>query len=436
MTVTIGRRELLAALGGAAAAWPLAARAQQSAMPVIGWLHSATPGGSASRAAAFRQGLNEAGFAEGRNIAIEYRAAENQIDRLPTLAAELVRRQVSVIAAGGSPASALAAKSATATIPIVFANSADPVQLGLVASLSRPGGNVTGVTTISTELEAKRLGLLRELVPSATSIAVLVNPRRPGVDAQLTQAQEAARALGLPLHILNASSEGDFDAAFLRLVQLRAGALAIASDALFTYRRDQIVAMTRRHSAPPVHHAARRRGSGVAALLANPAFANFDRQVNEVQEAAREASQQLLLLRASSEEDIDAAFAMAAERQTKGLLVAADPFMLSRRERLVALAARYAIPAIYEAREYATAGGLMSYGISLTNAYRQAGVYTGRILTGEKPSDLPVLQPTKFEFIVNLKTAKALGIKVSDNLLSLADEVGGCGLPVTTGAEP
>jgi putative tryptophan/tyrosine transport system substrate-binding protein len=329
MTVTIGRRELLAALGGAAAAWPLAARAQQSAMPVIGWLHSATPGGSASRAAAFRQGLNEAGFAEGRNIAIEYRAAENQIDRLPTLAAELVRRQVSVIAAGGSPASALAAKSATATIPIVFANSADPVQLGLVASLSRPGGNVTGVTTISTELEAKRLGLLRELVPSATSIAVLVNPRRPGVDAQLTQAQEAARALGLPLHILNASSEGDFDAAFLRLVQLRAGALAIASDALFTYRRDQIVAMTRRHS----------------------------------------------------------------------------------------------VPTIYENREFVSAGGLISYGAKALEVYRQGGTLVGRILKGEKPADLPVLRPTKFELIINLTTAKALGLTVPPGVLAIADEV-------------
>jgi putative tryptophan/tyrosine transport system substrate-binding protein len=321
------RREFITLLGGAAA-WPLAARAQQPTMPVIGFLSGRSPFESAAVVDTFRQGLSEAGYSE-RNVIIEYRWAEGRYDRLPALASELVSRGVAAIAAVGSTNSGQAAKAATATIPIVFISGADPVQEGLVASLSRPGGNVTGVVLLLPAMEGKRFGLLREIIPNAALIAV----------------------------------------------------------------------------------------------LANPAFANFGRQVNEVQEAAREASQQLLLLRASSEEDIDAAFAMAAERQTKGLLVAADPFMLSRRERLVALAARYAIPAIYEAREYATAGGLMSYGISLTNAYRQAGVYTGRILRGEKPSDLPVLQPTKFEFIVNLKTAKALGIKVSDNLLSLADEV-------------
>jgi len=216
MTVTVGRRELLVALGGAAAVWPLAARAQQPAMPVIGWLHSATPAGYAQMmTAAFRQGLSEGGYTEGRNVSIEYRWAENQIDRLPALAADLARHQVSVIAACGSPASALAAKSVTTSIPIIFENGGDPVQLGLVASLSRPGGNVTGATNFSAELVTKRLGLLRELVPSATSVAVLVNPTRPAVDAQLAQLQEAARALGLPLHILTASSEHDFDAMFL-----------------------------------------------------------------------------------------------------------------------------------------------------------------------------------------------------------------------------
>ena len=324
------RREFITLLGGAAAAWPLATRAQQQpAMPVIGFLSGRSPYELATVVRAFGQGLGETGYFESKNIIIEYRWAEGRYDRLPTLAAELVTHQVALIAAVGSPNSGQAAKAATATIPIVFISGVDPVQEGLVASLNRPGGNVTGVVPLLPAMEGKRFGLLREIIPNASLIAV----------------------------------------------------------------------------------------------LANPAFANFDRQVNEVQQAARGASQQLLLLRASTEEDIDAAFAMAAERGAKGLLVAADPFMLSRRERLVVLAARYAIPAIYEAREYATTGGLMSYGISLTNAYWQAGVYAGRILKGEKPGDLPVLQPTKFEFIINLKTAKALRLKVFDNLLSLADEV-------------
>jgi putative ABC transport system substrate-binding protein len=322
------RREFITLFGGAAAAWPLAARAQQGAMPVIGFLSGRSPFESAAVVDAFRHGLSEAGYSE-RNVIIEYRWAEGRYDRLPALASELVNRAVAVIAAVGSPNSGQAAKAATATIPIVFISGADPVQEGLVASLSRPGGNVTGVVPLLPAMEGKRFGLLRETIPNAALIAV----------------------------------------------------------------------------------------------LANPTFTNFDKQVNDVQEAARKALQQLLLLRASNEADIDAAFAMAAEQQAKGLLVAADPFMLSRRERLVALAARYAIPAIYEAREYATAGGLMSYGISLTNAYRQAGVYTGRILRGEKPSDLPVLQPTKFEFIINLKTAKALGLTIPPDVLSIADEV-------------
>jgi putative ABC transport system substrate-binding protein len=323
------RRAFITLLGGAAAAWPLVADAQQPAMPVIGWLHSGTPAGFADPTAAFLQGLNEAGFTEGRNVAIEYRWAENQIDRLPALAADLARRQVSVMAASGSPASALAAKGATTSIPIVFENAADPVQLGLVASLGRPGGNATGFTNVSSELAAKRLGLLRELVPSATSIAVLVNPTRPGVDAQSAQVQEAARTLGLPLHILHASSERDLDAAFLTLVQVRAGALVIAADALFNDRRDQIVALAR----------------------------------------------------------------------------------------------RYSVPAIYEFRQSVAAGGLISYGSSTLDAYRQAGILAGRILKGEKPADLPVMQPTKFELVINMKTAKALGIEIPISMQLLADEV-------------
>ena len=322
------RREFIGLLGGGAT-WPLTARAQQRPMPVIGWLHSATPAGYAQMmTAAFRQGLSEGGYTEGRNVSIEYRWAENQIERLPALAADLARHQVSVIAACGSPTSALAAKSVTTSIPIIFENGGDPVQLGLVASLSRPGGNVTGATNFSAELVTKRLGLLRELVPSATSVAVLVNRTRPGVDAQLAQVQEAARALGLPLHILKAGNQRDFDAVFLTLVELRAGALVIAADALFADRRDQIVDLAR----------------------------------------------------------------------------------------------RYSVPTIYEVREFVAAGGLMSYGTSLPDVYRHVGILAGRILKGEKPTDLPVTQPTKFELVINLKTAKELGLTIPAGVLAIADE--------------
>jgi putative tryptophan/tyrosine transport system substrate-binding protein len=331
MTIRIRRREFIATLGCSAAAWPLAARAQQPAMPAIGWVNSGTAAGYADRMATFRQGLNESGYSEGRNVAIEYRWAELQLGRLPALAVDLARRQVSVIAATGSPASALAAKSATTSIPIVFENGADPVQIGLVASLNRPGGNVTGVTNFSAELGAKRLGLLRELVPSATSIAILINPVRPGVDAQLAQVQEAARAIGLSLHILKASSERDFDTVFQNLVELKAGALVISTDALFTDT--------------------------------------------------------------------------------------------GRSDGIVALARRYSVPTIYEFRRSVVAGGLMSYGTSDLDAYRQCGILVGRILKGEKPADLPVLQPTKFELVINMKTAKALGLTVPPGVLAIADEV-------------
>ncbi len=324
------RREFIALLGGVAAAWPLGARAQQAPMPVIGWLSSGTRAtDDVFRLPRFRLGLNETGYTEGRNVAIEYRRAEDQIELLPALAADLARRQVSLILAAGRPDSALAAKSVTNSIPIVFNNAADPVQLGLVASLNRPGGNVTGITTVSAELEAKRLGLLRELVPSATSIAVLVNPIRPGVDAQLAQAQQGAQVLGLPLHILKASSEHDLDAAFMALVQLKAGALIITADGLFADRLDQIAALAR----------------------------------------------------------------------------------------------RYSVPATFQFREFAAAGGLMSYGPVFGGLYRQTGILAGRILRGEKPADLPVVQPTKFELVINMKTAKALGIEVPISMQLLADEV-------------
>jgi len=323
------RRTFITLLGGAAVAWPLAARAQQPAMPVIGFVHSAVPDAMAHLAVGFRQGLTEAGFVESRNVIVEYRWAENHIDRLPGLVADLVGRRVTVIAATGHPACALAAKAATATIPIVFTNAADPVKLGLVASLNRPGSNVTGVTNISSELGAKRLGLLRELMPLTTLIAVLLNPNNPSTESQLRQLQEASRGLGIKLHVVEATAESDFDAAFASIAAQRAGALLVGGDALFNSRRDQLVAMSMRH----------------------------------------------------------------------------------------------AVPAIYEFREFAAAGGLMSYGTSIVDVYRQVGVYVGRILKGATPADLPVIQPTKFDFVMNLRTAKALGLDVPLHLQQLADEV-------------
>lgn len=321
------RREFIAALGGAAAC-PLAARAQQP-MPVVGFLGSASPAAWAPYVIAFHRGLGEGGYVEGRNITIEYRWAEGDYARLPMLAADLVRRRVAAIVAIGGSASATAAKTLTTTIPIVFSSGGDPVKLGLVASLNRPGGNATGVNVLVGEMEGKRLGLLREVVLTAELIAVLLNPHSPIAEAELKDVQQAARTVRQQIHILNASSDQDLDAAFAGLVQLRAGAL----------------------------------------------------------------------------------------------LVGSDPFFNSRREQIVALAARHAIPAMYEQREFAVAGGLMSYGTNLAEGYRQVGIYTARILNGEKPGDLPVVRSIKFEFVINLKTAKALGIDVPPGLSARADEV-------------
>ena len=325
----IKRRDFIALLGGAAVAWPLEARAQQAAMPVIGYLSSASPDRDAGRLRAFRQGLSETGFIEGRNVAIEYRWADEQRDRLPALAADLVHQQVAVIAQAGHVLGVFAAKAATTTIPIVFVTGADPVGLGLVASLSRPGVNLTGVTTLGIELEPKRLELLHGLIPAARTVGALVNRMHPIAEAQSSELQAAARALGLKLQILDASTERDFDAVFARLVELQADGLVIATDGLF----------------------------------------------------------------------------------------------ISQSEHLARLAVRHAMPAIFQLRTFAAAGGLMSYGGDFAEMYRQSGVYVGRILKGEKPVDLPVQQVTRVELVLNLKTAKALGLEVPPALLARADEV-------------
>jgi putative ABC transport system substrate-binding protein len=323
------RRDFIIFLAGAMAAWPRAVRAQQKPMPVIGYLGSSLPNPNSPFVAAFRQGLSETGYVEGQNLAIEYRGAAGHYDRLPALAADLVGRKVDLIVASGGTPPARAAKSATSTIPIVFSMGDDPVGAGLVASLARPGGNLTGVSFLVVELMAKRLELLSELVPQARVIALLINPDNPQTVRVMRDVQEAARAKGVQLPILKAATESEIDAIFATLDQLQAGAL----------------------------------------------------------------------------------------------IVGADPFFYGRREQLVALAARYAVPTIYFAREFGASGGLISYGTSITAAYRQLGIYAGKILKGAKPADLPVQQPTTFELVINLKTAKALGLTVPQALLARADEV-------------
>ena len=323
------RREFIALVGGAAATWPLAARAQQASMPVIGFLASGLPDDQVNLVAATRQGLKEAGYIEGQNVTIEYRWAEGRYDRLPGLAAELVSLKVAVIIAAGGSDPGRAAKAATSTIPIVFITAADPVKTGLVASLNRPEGNVTGISMIGATLEAKRLELLHEVVPKASTIGVLINPKYPAAKIQAQEVQEATARLGVQLVLLNASTEQEVDAAFAAFVQQKAGAL----------------------------------------------------------------------------------------------LACNDPFFGSYREKLAELALRHALPAMSFRREFAEVGGLLSYGAHFGDGYRQAGAYAGRILKGAKTTDLPVIQPTKFELVINLKTAKSLGLAISESFLLRADEI-------------
>src|SRR6516162_6789868 len=375
------RREFISLLGGAAAAWPLAARAQQPAMPVIGYFNSATPEAFSGYLSAFRQGLKESGYVESENVAIEYRWAQNQPERLPELAADLVRRQVKVIAAQGAPAS-IAACRATATIPIVFGVPEDPVRLGLVASLAHPGGNATGVNFFSAELAAKRLDFLRQLVPSVNRVAVLLNPAEPTIAAaNLRDAEAAASAMAVQFRVFNASTIAEIDTAFAALAGERPDALLISS------------------------------GLDAADRL------------RELGEAACTLGKQLHVINASTATEIDAAFAAFAQRRPDALIVVTDAFTLARRYQLAALANRYALPTIYSAREHVLAGGLMSYSTSLIDAYYQKGIYTGQILKGAKPADLPVAQPTRLELVINLATAKAIGLEIPPMLLARADEV-------------
>jgi len=325
----VKRREFITLLGGAAVAWPLTARAQQPAMPVIGWLDSGSPAGMTANLAAFDKGLGEAGYIEGQNVTIEFRWAHGKYDQLPAMAAELVRRPVAVIAATRGPAPTRAAKAATSMIPIVFQTGTDPVKDGLVASLNRPGANVTGASRLSTDLIPKRLGLMAEIVPKMTAIAMLVNPTSPQTEAQMQEMQEPVRSLGLRLFIVKASTEGELKTAFASVAQSGAGALMITNEQLF----------------------------------------------------------------------------------------------IARREQIVALALQFAVPVIFGERESVVAGGLMSYAASFTDSFRQVGLYVGRILKGAKPADLPVQQPIKFELVINLKTAKALGLTVPATLLTSADEL-------------
>ena len=331
MIAAMKRRDFITLLGGTAVAWPLAARAQQTAMPVIGFLNSGSPGERTHLVAAFHQGLGETAYVDGRNVSIEYCWAQGRYDRLPALADELVRQQAAVITATGDTVSPRAAKAATTTIPIIFVMGGDPVAAGLVPSFNRPGGNITGISLVASalaELVAKQLELLHELAPKAVVVGILLNPR-PSSEVDLSQLQSVARSKGL----------------------------------------------------------------------------------------------ELVVLRANTDRDIEAAFAALVQKHAEALLIEPDVFFLDRREQLVALAARHAIPAVYSRREYAAIGGLMSYGTSLADAYRDAGIYVGRVLKGEKPADLPVLQPTKFELVINLKVAKALGLKVPLTLQVAADEV-------------
>ena len=524
------RREFITLIGGAAAAWPVAARAQQAAMPVIGFLAGQSREGRAYLTAALKRGLSETGYFEGQNASIEYRWAENQYDRLPEMAAELVNRKVAVIVAGPVPA-ALAAKAATADIPIVFAIGGDPVKSGLVASLNRPDGNVTGVSFFTTTLEPKRLELLQEVAPNVTVIAVLLNPKSLDYENQVRDVQAAARSIGQQIVVLNASSERDIEIAFATVVQQRVGAILVGSDPFFTDRRSQLVALAappllRDGGAPflrdlpfvvdvgrnvridyrwgasnsdpdrmrkdaaellalapdvvlattaPIVVALQQVsrtvpiafatvidpvGAGVVASLSRPGgnatgFITFEYGISAkwlellkeispgvkrvavlreptvagigqfagVQTAAPSFGVELQPIDVSDAGEIERALADFARATNAGLIVPLSTSSIAHRERIVALAARHRLPAIYPSRRDAAVGGLISYGPDVLDQYRRAAAYVDRILKGEKPADLPVQAPTKYELVINLKTAKALGFEIPPSLLARADEV-------------
>jgi putative tryptophan/tyrosine transport system substrate-binding protein len=474
------RRGFITLIGGATV-WPLGARAQQRAVPVIGYLRASSSETIERSPTAFRKGLSETGFVEGRNVAFEYRAADNDYRRLPELAADLVRRRVAVIYASGGTVSARAAKAETTTIPIVFSIGDDPVALGLVASLNRPGGNVTGVAFLSTELGPKRLGLLKELVPGAARYAALVNPNAPATEAMTADLRAAAAAIGKEIEFFTASNIREIDAAFADLVRSGANALVVGGSSLFPDRSVQLATLAAHHRLPAIYYERRTvevgglmsyganildaiRQAGVYAgrilkgekpadlpvsqavkfefvinlqtartlgLTVPPGLLSIhptdpvtgEAETRELQAAGRILGVRLVVLHASTERDLESVFATLVQMRAGGLVISTNTFFTSRSERLAALALRHAVPSIQSFHEFAAAGGLMSYGRSFTELYRVAGVYTGRILKGEKPADLPVQQSTKVELTINLKTAKALGLTVPLSLRARADEV-------------
>jgi putative ABC transport system substrate-binding protein len=441
----LGRREFITLVCGTAA-WPIAALAQRP--PVVGFLNGVSFDGpfAARQAVDIRQGLRAAGYVEGQNLTIEYRSAEGRYDRLPALAADLVSSQVALIIAVGSTNAPQAARAATSTIPIVFAVGSDPVATGLVTNLTHPEANVTGVTFNSTTLAPKRLEIVRELLSdkASSSIGYLKNPRNP-FDVDLAGLMAAGRALGLQISIFEASTDREFLAAFQSMAQQHLAALIVSNDALFVARRDLIVALAAHHAIPTIYNARenilagglisygpevnslhRQAGLYAGRILKGEKPADLpstESTLTDAEAAARTMGLQIQVRNASTNLEIDAVFAGFRRERPDALFVGGDPFFGSRRVQFATLTAHYSIPTAYTSREYAQAGGLMSYGASFTDSFRQAGTYVGRILKGAKPANLPVTQPTKFELVINAETARMLDLAVPPTLLSIADEV-------------